>query len=216
MQVEKMMYDHIDNIKRIIIDEQIEAGHLLGERFFSICDKFRGFNHPSFNIDENKALLNDLLEFEKHICSLEFLYAFYGYIARMYLQTGDAEKAIMYGQAALELNTKISDIEGIRAANNVLCDCAIANDAALIGAQYFKRANPHFTEELKFYETLPNHNAPYISKLLSRKRRPSTFKYFDSEDCQREEETIRFMMMAQGYTRATAKKYVKEFSMRGD
>lgn len=201
------MYDHVQDIVNNIISEQLEEGHLLADRFFRICQEFRGFDAPNFDIDENVALLNDLLEFEKNICSLEFLYIFYGYIARMYLQTGNAENAIMYGQAAVELNEKVKDAEGVRAANNVLGDCAFANDAALVGIEFFEKAQPHALHQIEHYKKLPNHNAHHIKKLLKRKKRPSTFKYFESQDAQKREESIRLMMVAQGCTRATAKRY---------
>jgi hypothetical protein len=208
MSNENIMFEQINSIKTNIINEQVEKGHLLAERFFSICAKFRGFDAPGFDLKENETLLNDLLEFEKNICSLEFLYTFYGYIARMYLQTSNVEKAIMYGQAALELNSRTNDLEGVGAANNLLCDCAIANDAALVGVQYFKKTQPHLTEQIALLETLPNHNSQKISKLLARKIRPSSYKYFYSKDSQHNEETIRFLMVSQNYSRATAKKYV--------
>jgi|GEM_PF-2421691 len=201
------MYDHVQDIVNNIISEQLEEGHLLADRFFRICQEFRGFDAPNFDIDENTALLNDLLEFEKNICSLEFLYMFYGYIARMYLQTGNAENAIMYGQAAVELNEKVKDAEGVRAANNVLGDCAFANDAALVGVEFFEKAQPHSLHQIEHYKKLPNHNAHHINKLLKRKKRPSTFKYFESQEAQKQEESIRLMMVAQGCTRATAKRY---------
>lgn len=208
MENDNPIFEHIDSIKASIINQQIEQGKILAERFFSICTRFRGFDDPSFDIDENELLLIDLLDFENGVCSLEFLYTFYGYIGRMHLQTGCLEKAIKYGQAALELNTKINDFEGVGAANNLLCDCAIANDAALIGVEYFKKAQPHLKEQIAFFTTLPNHNAEKISKLLARKGRPASFKHFDSKESQHLEETIRFLMTAQNYTRATAKKYV--------
>jgi len=208
MKAENIMFEHINSINTNIINAQVGKGHLLAERFFSICAKFRGFDDPSFYLKENETLLNDLLEFEKNICSLEFLYPFYCYIARMYLQTSNVEKAIMYGQAALELNEKTNDLEGVVAANNLLCDCAIANDAALVGVEYFKKAQPHLTEQIAFFETMPNHNAEKISKLLARKSRPSSYKYFNSKDSQHEEESIRLLMVAQNFSRATAKKYV--------
>jgi hypothetical protein len=211
MEINNPIYEHIGSIKQSIINQQIEQGKKLAERFFSICSKFRGFDDPSFDVEENKLLLNDLLDFENGVCSLEFLYVFYGYIGRMQLQTGCLENAIKYGQAALEINTKINDVEGIGAANNLLCDCAIANDAAKIGVEYFKKTQPHLIEQITFFGTLPNHNAEKIRKLLARKGRPASLKHFDSKDSQHLEETIRFLMIAQNYSRATAKKYVGNF-----
>ncbi|WP_394222722.1 hypothetical protein [Alteromonas gracilis] len=201
------MYDHVQDIVNNIISEQLEEGHLLAERFFRICQEFRGFDAPNFDIDENTALLNDLLEFEKNICSLEFLYMFYGYIARMYLQTGNAENSIIYGQDAVELNERVKDTEGVRAANNVLGDCAFANDSALVGVEFFEKAQPRSLPQIEHYKKLPNHNAHHINKLLKRKKRPSTFKYFESPETQKLEESIRLMMVAQGCTRATSKRY---------
>jgi hypothetical protein len=206
--------EHIASIKTSIINQQIEQGKILADRVFSICAKFRGFNDPSFDIDENELLLSDLLDYENAVCGLDVLYTFYGYIGRMQLQTGCLDKAIQYAQAALELNTKTNDLEGVSSANNLLCDCAIANSAALIGVEYFKRAqadNPHLKEQIAFLETLPNHNADKISKLLARKARPSSFKHFNTKASQHHEETIRFLMVAQNYSRATAIKYVGKF-----
>jgi len=208
MENDNSIYEHIGSIKTSIINQQIEQGKILAQRFFSICSRFRVFDDPSFDIDENELLLSDLLDFENGVCSLELLYIFYGYIGRMQLQTGRLEKAIQYGQASLELNTKINDIEGIAAANTLLCDCAIANDAALIGVEYFKKAQPHLKAQIAFFATLPNHNAEKISKLLARKGRPSSLKHFESKDSQNLEETIRFLMASLHYSRATAKKYV--------
>jgi tetratricopeptide (TPR) repeat protein len=208
MNAENVMFDHIRSIKTNIINNQVGRGHILAGRFFDICAKFRGFNAPGFALQENQDLLNDLLNFEKEICSFEFLYAFYGYIGRMYLQTSDVEKAIMYGKAALELNTKIKDYEGVGAANNLLCDCAIAHDAALIGVEFFRKAQPHLTDQISYLEQMPNHNAEKIQKILDRKRRPNTYKFFESKGSQDTEERVRFLMVAQGYSRATAKKYV--------
>ena len=59
------MYDHVQDIVNNIINEQLEEGHLLAERFFRICQEFRGFDAPNFDIDENTALLNDLLELRR-------------------------------------------------------------------------------------------------------------------------------------------------------
>jgi tetratricopeptide (TPR) repeat protein len=208
MEVVNPVYEHIASIKTRIINKQIEQGKILADRFFSICAKFRGFNDPSFDIDENELLLCDLLDYENAVCRLDVLYTFYGYIGRMQLQTGCLDKAIKYAQAALELNTKINDLEGIGASNNLLCDCSIAHGAALLGVEYFKKAQPHLKEQIAFFATLPNHNADKISKLLARKGRPSSFKHFDTKASQHLEETIRSLMIAQNYSRATAKKYV--------
>ncbi len=208
MKNENPIHEHIGSMKASIINQQIVQGKILSERFFSICHKFRGFDDPSFDIEENALLLRDLLDFEITVCSLDFLYMFYGYIGRMQLQTDCVENAIMYGQAALELNTRINDFEGIRSANNLLCDCAIANDAALIGVEYFKKAQPNLKEQIAFLEKLPNNNASKICKLLARKGRPASFKHFDSKDSQHLEEAIRFIMITQHCSRETAKRYI--------
>ncbi|MDA0152271.1 hypothetical protein OH460_08155 [Vibrio sp. Makdt] len=202
------LYSHINAVKEGILSQQIENGHELASRFFNICAAFRGFDDPNFNIDENTKLLEDLLCFEKEIGSLDFLYTFYGYIGRMYLQTGNPEKAVSYGQAGLELCIKERDDEGVKAARNLLCDIAIANDAALIGVEYFKKANPELKEEAAFFATLPNHNSTNVRKWLERKTRPTTYKYFESPDLKQREESIRMLMLAQGYSRATASKYI--------
>lgn len=209
MEYEHAAIDNIRSIKASIISQQIEEGKLLSDRFFNLISKFRGFNDPKFDPRENKALLDDLLDFEKKICSLEFLYVFYGYIGRMFLQTSDVEKAIMYGQAALELNTRSNDLDGIGAANNLLCDCAIAHNAAFVGVEYFKKVQPHLVEQISYIEQMPNENANNIKKIIARKKRPSTFKFFETKDSQHNEESVRFLMNAQGYSRATAKKYIK-------
>lgn len=209
MNSENPVFSHIHAIKTSIVNKQITEGKLLSDRFFSLIASFRGFNDPNFDLQENQNLLTDLLEFEKNICSLEFLYMFYGYIGRMYLQNGDMEKAVMYGQAGLELSIKIDDQEGVVASYNLLCDCSIASDAALIAVEYFKKAQPNSIDQIEFLKTMPNHNAEKVSKVLARKTRPSTYKHFNSEDAQHKEESIRFLMVAQGYSRATASKYIE-------
>ena len=212
MDFEHPAFDYIRSIKASITGQEIEEGKLLSDRFFSLINNFRGFNDPNFDLQANKTLLVDLLDFEQNICSLEFLYFFYGYIARMFLQTGDVDKAIMYGQAALELNTRINDLNGVGAANNLLCDCAIAHDAALVGVEYFKKTQPHLLEQISYLEQMPNHNAKNIKKILARKNRPNTFKFFETKESQKKEESIRFLMISQGYSIATAKKYVNKYT----
>ncbi|EKO3607135.1 hypothetical protein M6C35_002043 [Vibrio metschnikovii] len=201
-------YSHISLVSQSILSQQVEKGQELASRFFNICAAFRGFDDRSFDIDENKQLLEELLRFEKEIGSLDFLYVFYGYIGRMHLQTGNPEKAVCYGLAALELCTKEHDVEGIRAARNLLCDIAIANDGSSIGVEFFKLANPELKDEAAFFSTLPNHNVTEVRKWLKRKTRPSTYKYLKLPDLKKREESIRLLMIAQGYSRATASRYI--------
>ncbi|PSU31702.1 hypothetical protein [Photobacterium lutimaris] len=205
------LYGHIDSIQHGILNQQVEQGKQLADRFFRICAEFRGFDDPGFIIADNQNLLEDLIQFEKVVCSLDFMYVFYGYIGRMFLQTGNPEKAVIYGLAALELCSKVNDYEGVKAAQNLLCDIAIANDAALVGVEYFKEANPSLIEEAEFFSSLPNHNSMQVRKWLKRKSRPATYKYFEAPEAKQKEEAIRFLMIAQNYTRATASKYVGNF-----
>ncbi|MCY9870436.1 hypothetical protein [Vibrio barjaei] len=202
------LHNHIGFIQENILNEQVEKGQKLSNRFFNICTEFRGFDDPSFDLNENTNLLNDLLNFEREVGSLDFLYVFYGYIGRMHLQTGNPEKAVAYAQASLELCKKERDTDGIKAARNLLCDIAIANDAALIGVKYFKEANPELTEEAAYFSKLPNHNSAKVQKWFDRKTRPSTYKFFSSQKDKQQEEAIRLLMIAQGYSRATASKYL--------
>ena len=192
MTSETIILKNIKAIKTSIINEQVEKGKVLARRFFSICAESKGFDAPRFDLKKNQALLDDLLEFEKNICNLEFLYEFYGYISKMYLQTSNIEKAIMYGQSALELNRKINNLERVAAANNLLCNCVIADDTALAKAEYFKKDQYHLIDQIALLEEIPNHNAEKITKLLARKSRPSSYKYFNSKDSQHKEEMMRY------------------------
>ena len=203
-----MMEDHISAIKNAIIHEHLDKGGELGDRFESICLAFRGFDDPAFDLKENKDLLDDLLLFEKEVCVLEALNFLYGYIARMYLQTGDAERCIMYAQAALEVNRNAGDSVGVSAAQNVICDCAIAHDASAVAVEYFSKAQPYQIEMIEMLKMGSNDNEGKIRKILARKRRPVTYKYLETEQIMLKEQSVRFLMAAQGMSRETAKKYV--------
>tara|TARA_Y100001970_G_scaffold292672_1_gene435056 strand:+ start:4808 stop:5458 length:651 start_codon:yes stop_codon:yes gene_type:complete len=199
--------NHMGNLIDGYHQHDLHQGKILSEAFFDICNRFRGFNAPGFSLTENQVLLDKLLSFEKSVCSLDYLYFFYNYIARMYLQTGDIENAISYNQAALELNTQNNDREGMWAANMLFCDCALANDASSIAYDYFLRANPGAFSDANFIKAQSNGNEKTIRKLLQRKRRPSTFKYFETEEKKEKEQMVRLFIASQKISRATALKW---------
>lgn len=204
--------EYISSIPQGLLDADIDRGHQLLRRFEGICSKFKGFNDPNFDLDDNKAVLNDLLIYESEACHLECMNFFYGYISRMYLQTGDPSKCIMYALAAIELNEQSGEREGVEAAKQVICDCATEHDASSIAAGLLKEIHPNLDEDIFFLSKLPNHNVGVINKLLKQKKRPPSYRHLKSEEAKLKERKIRAVMVVQRVSRATAMKTVKELS----
>lgn len=192
-------------INAINLADQKRAQSLL-MRFETMMSKFRGFDDPSFDIEETTTLLQELLAFEKEMCSLLFLNVFYCCIARLYLHKNDIQMCIIYGLAALELNTKNEDSEGITAANMLLCDCALSNDASSVALEFFSKALPIDPPEIMY--SAPNSGESEVKKMLLTKRRPSTFKFFASNKELRTEQRVRFFMQANHVSRSTAQRSI--------
>ncbi|OES24151.1 hypothetical protein [Alteromonas macleodii] len=199
-----------------IAQMHLDQGIALSERFHAMMSKFRGFHDPTFNLCENEQLLADMLEFEKNVCLLDMLESFYGYIARLYLQTGNTKQCVSYALAALELLKKNGDKEGVWATYMVICDCSLANSASSIAMEYYAKASdlqsgaamdPQIVIGIK---QNPNNNAVEMRKLLKSKQRPSSLRYFKSEDTKLDEQQLRFIMVSQHVSRQTARKWKRE------
>jgi hypothetical protein len=211
MDIVNEIENHISLVYQGILNDDLNRGSELLERFEEILSKFNGFNDPSFDLDENQLLLSDLLAYESEVCHLECMEFFYGHISRMFLQVGEPNMCIMYALACRELNDKSGERKGVNASKMVICDCAIEHDASSIAAELLKEVHPHLKEDIFYLSRLPNHNAGVINKLLKQKKRPPSYRHLKSEEAKLKERKIRFFMMAQGMSRATAMNTVKRY-----
>jgi hypothetical protein len=201
--------DYVTSLKASVINRSIARGNDLGRRFGIMCASFRGFHDPSFDLEENKALLNDFLAYEDEAMKLDALLVFYSQIARMFLQTGDLENCIMYALAGKDANTLAGDEEGVLAAERVIADCCLVHDAADVSLEILKQIDVEIFKTLSARHSMPNQNEAKVRKLLARKRRPKSFAYLFPVDKRKDEENARFLAESMHMSIQTARNHVK-------
>lgn len=185
---------------------QISQGKTLLEEVQTKLLSFRGFKHPSYDATEYMSLLQKLENFEKTNCVLEALSFFYGPIARVALNAGQIEKAVMYAVAGIEVCEHNKDSEGITTNQSILCDIALTIGSSVHAMPLFKVAHPQIRPPFQAVKS-PKEDAIF-ARLLQSSKRPKTHAFMFDQELIKRENAIRFIMTQMGISRKTAMSYV--------
>lgn len=185
---------------------QIRQGKFLHEKVQKQLLSFRGFNHRSYDATEYIDLLQKLENFEKTTYILEALSFFYGPIARVALNAGQIEKAVMYAVAGIEVCEHNKDTEGVTSNQSILCDIALSIGSSVHAMTLFKVAHPHIQPPFQAVES-PEEDAIF-ARLLKSSKRPKTHAFMFDHKLMVRENAIRFIMTQMGISRQRAINYV--------
>lgn len=205
------MEDHYTLLASTHAKEEISIAQQLREREKKLVAEFKGFQSPDYDINDWVELLADMKQFEKELSNFEILEYLYGYIARVALNAQNFKDALCYANAGAVICENKNDKAGVWACQNIIRDLAVVTENFQLALDLSKQLGQPTSAANKallcYLEMKAKLNIPPKFALTS-KRKPSSFKYHDTEEGLKESK-IRRVMKIMDISRSSARVYAK-------